>query len=211
MKKFIYIIISFMIAGIFSIDEVRAEDNYRDKTFCFVYIASSQHTAINPLIEYLDSRYERAVSMEDFVMVIYMANGSVPFIVEINTPSDNREAYADLLKELRSGRSRRVDPSSDIENIVGLFDRLDFVAPASGDLKYGAVDWHFHVTSDFWAKGYNESLISSLCFVMGVNDFVDENFRLRCYFSRYDEFEYDEEAPFGLMNFCNLEFRPYYY
>lgn len=191
--------------------EVRAQDNYKDKTFCFVYIAQSESTAINPLVEYLDARYQRALAMKDFELVIYLANGAYPVIVEVNTGSDNRDDYAGLLKELKSGRFHRVDPVYDLESLLALFERLDFVAPASDDLKYGAVDWHFHVTSDFWKKGYNESLISSLCFVMGVNDFADENFRLRCYFSRYDELEYDESAPFGRMNYCNLEFRPYYY
>lgn len=211
MKKIICIIISLLSACVFSLADAHPEDNHADKTFCFVYVARSQYTDLESLVEYLDARYERALSSKDFVLVIYMADGSVPHVVEVNTPSDNRNDYAALIKELKSGRSHRIDSAYDIDNLVGLFNRLDFVSPASDDMKYGAVDWHFHVTSDFWNRGYNESLIASLCFVMGVDQFKDENFRLRCYFNRYDDLSIDEEYPFGKKNYCDIDFRPYYY
>lgn len=211
MRRYICKIISVLMLVLFPFVAARAEDSYKDKTFCFVYIAHQQLTAINPLVEYLDSRYERAVSTEDFVLVIYLANGSSPYMVEVNTESDNRDDYNDLVKELRGGRLHRIDDSYDLEALLALFERLDFVAPASDDLKYGAVDWHFHVTSDFWDKGYNESVIARLCFVMGVDRMTDENFRLRCYFSRYDEVKADPEYPFGYKDYCNVDFQPYYY
>ena len=148
---------------------------------------------------------------DDLILVIYYADGTAPLIVQVNTSEDNREDYDFLLSELKKDGFRRVDPTYDVRNIARLFDGLDFISPSSNLLKYGAVDWHFHVTSDFWEQGYNESLIASLCFVMGVDHFENANFRLRCYFSRYDDLEYDEDYPFGKKDYCNLEFRPYYY
>lgn len=211
MRTYILYIVSVVLLLAASMTKSHADDGYADKTMCFVYIAQSELTSTDALEEYLDARYQRALKDEDLILVVYFADGANPQIVQVNTPYDNREDYSDLLVELRGERVHRVDPSFDVQKIVGLFDRLDFVSPASDVLKYGAVDWHFHVTSEFWKGGYNESLISSVCFAMGVEHFDNANFRLRCYFSRHDKFEYDQEYPFGKKDFCNLEFRPYYY
>jgi hypothetical protein len=210
MKK-AYIIVSAFLLFVFMMASAQDGGGYGDKTMCFVYIAQSDSTPSVALEKYLDARFTRALKDESLVLVIYYAGGTNPLIVQVNTSEDNRGDYELLLDELKRGDFRRVDSSFDVRNIAGLFDKLDFVAPASNVLKYGAVDWHFHVTSDFWEQGYNESLIASLCFVMGVDHFENANFRLRCYFSRYDDLEYDEDYPFGKKDYCNLEFRPYYY
>lgn len=211
MRKYILYIVSVVMLFAASMTRAHAEDGYVGKTMCFVYVAQSDLTSEGALEKYLDARYERALNDENLVLVVYLADGTDPLIVQVNTPYDNRSDYALIHAELKKAQTHRIDPSFDVQNIVGLFDSLDFVQPASDVLKYGSVDWHFHVTSDFWKMGYNESLISSLCFVMGVDHWQDANFRLRCYFSRYDEPEYDEEYPFGKKDYCNLEFRPYYY
>ena len=212
MKVYIYNIVSAILLLAASVTNAHADGgSYGDKTMCFVYVAQSELTSTGALEKYLDARFERALKDENLALIVYCADGTNPRIVQVNTPYDNRTEYDSLINELRGERVRRVDPEFDVQNISGLFDKLDFVAPASNVLKYGAVDWHFHVTSDFWEQGYNESLIASLCFVMGVDHFENANFRLRCYFSRYDDLEYDEDYPFGKKNFCNLDFRPYYY
>ena len=212
MKTYIYyIIISALLFFISVVAGAQESQEYANRTMCFVYIAQSDNTPRAALEKYLDARYNRALKDDDLILVIYYANGTAPLIVQVNTSEDNREDYDFLLSELKKDDFRRVDPTYDVRNIARLFDGLDFISPSSNLLKYGAVDWHFHVTSDFWEQGYNESLIASLCFVMGVDHFENANFRLRCYFSRYDDFEYDEDYPFGKKDYCNLEFRPYYY
>lgn len=210
MKRYIYIIVCLIVAAATSLNVATAAD-YKDKAFCFVYVAESDATSVRDLVEYLDSRYKKAVADEDYVLVMYLSNGENPYVVEINTPSDNRAAYSGFIEEIKSNKVHRTNPEYDLTYLTAAFDRLGVVSASDDEILYGSVDWHFHVTSEFWRRGYNESLISSLCFVMGVDHFENANFRLRCYFSRYDDFEYDETFPFGKKNYCNLEFRPYYY
>lgn len=209
MKRLFMVLVLAVFWGQIGIASAGNENN--DKTFCFAYVAHSEVSTVNEIVNYLDSRFAKAEKDNDYVLVIYLANGEDPFIVEVNTPDDNRKEYKGLIEEFRSKRSHRVDPEYDLKKIAGLFERLDFMAPKSYNLSYGAVDWHFHVNSDFWAMGYNQSLISRLCFVMGVDYMENENFRLRCYFSRYDEPEIDLINPFGRMDYCSIDFKPYYY
>lgn len=210
MNRLIYIVILF-VGFSMQVNVASARDGKGEKTFCFAYVAHSELSTVNEIVGYLDSRFARAEKDEDFVLVIYLADGDDPYVVEVNTSADNRAEYSGLIEELKNRRAHTVDPEYDLKRISGMFERLDFVAPTSDDLAYGAVDWHFHVNSDFWAMGYNQSLISRLCFVMGVDYMEDENFRLRCYFSTFDKPEIDPEYPFGRMNYCNIDFKPYYY
>lgn len=211
MKRLLYCMISLLAVFCAQIDVASADNDNSEKTLCFAYIAHSEVSTVNEIVSYLDSRFAKAEMDEDFVLVIYLANGEDPLVVEVNTADDNRKAYAGLIEEFKGKRSHRVDPEHDIDRIVALFDKLDMMAPKSDGLSYGAVDWHFHVNSDFWSMGYNQSLISRLCFVMGIDYMEGENFRLRCYFSRYDEPEIDPTYPFGRMNYCDMDFKPYYY
>jgi hypothetical protein len=188
-----------------------AQSDSRTKALCVAYVAHSPNTSVDSVVEYLDSRYERALKDEDFVLIIYMADKDEPFIVGVNTPEDNRGEYRKLIDELRSESSHPVYQDYDLERLVRLFNENDFVMEGTNMLNYRSVDWHFHVTSDFWSNNYNESLIGSLCFVMGVEHFETDNFKLRCYFSRDDNLVYDPDSPFGARNFCNMEFKPFYY
>lgn len=210
MKRYIYIIVCFIVAAAVSMNIASAE-NRKDKALCFVYVAESDATSVGELAGYLEARYRKAIADEDYVLVMYLSNGNEPVVVEVNTESDNRETFAGFMEDIRENMTHKVDPEYDLRRLTAMFERLDFISQTEEDVKYGSVDWHFHVTSDFWKQGYNESLISPLCFVMGVDHLENANFRLRCYFSRYDDLEYDEEYPFGKKNYCNLEFRPYYY
>jgi len=189
----------------------QTKDDVSKKTLCFAYVSHSGETAVNSLVKYLESRYEKALETDDFVFVTYLSDGDTPLIVEVNTASDNRADFEKLIYGLKSKPLHETDPEKDLKNLVALFNRLDFIDENTNEIRYGLVDWHFHVNSGFWKLGYNESLIASLCFVMGVDHFKSDNFRLRCYFSRYDEFEIDEAYPFGIRDLCSLEFNPYYY
>ncbi len=211
MRKYIYIIVSLLLLTVAASVEAHAGNDVSGKNLCFVYIAHSENTSVNALSKYIDARYQRALDTDDFVLVLYLANGTDPLIVKVNTEDDNRNDIKELERELKEKYSHKVDAGYDLKRIVGLFEELDFMVPYSSKLKYEAVDWHFHVTSDFWAYGYNESLISSLCFVMGTENLKEENFRFRCYFSQYDELVYDKEKPFGAKNYSNIDFRPYFY
>lgn len=212
MRTYIYnVMVSVLLLLVLTPQRAFAGGDVSDKTMCFVYVAHSENTVVPAVVEYLDARYQRAMESDDLVLILYLANGTDPIIVKVNTVDDNREDYAVLMKELKERYRHKVDPEYDLKCILGLFEESDFLKPASDNLRYGAVDWHFHVTSDFWEKGYNESLISSLCFVVGTENLRQENFRLRCYFSRYDAMAFDEEHPFGIKNYGNIDFRPYYY
>lgn len=208
MKRIILLsllLMSALVAG------AQTKDDVSKKTLCFAYVSHSGETAVNSLVKYLESRYEKALETDDFVFVTYLSDGDTPLIVEVNTASDNRADFEKLIYGLKSKPLHETDPEKDLKNLVALFNRLDFVDENTNEIRYGLVDWHFHVNSGFWKLGYNESLIASLCFVMGVDHFKSDNFRLRCYFSRYDEFEIDEACPFGIRDLCSLEFNPYYY
>lgn len=185
-------------------------DDYR-KTMCLAYVAVDDDTSTEEVIGYLEARYAKALETEDFILVMYLANDDEPMIVQVNTPYDNRGDFPTLVEAVRFGENHGVNPKYDVRRLTGLIESLDFLKQGTSQVIYRAVDWHFHVTSGFWEKGYNESLISTLCFVIGVEHFDTDNFRLRCYFSRNDDLVYDEEAPFGEKNYCNLEFMPYYY
>lgn len=213
MKKYLYIICVTLVAFMSSVWAVADAEEIPvwRKTLCFAYVTYDRHTSVGELEEYLKVRYERALQDKDYLFVAYLANEDKPVIVQVNVPGDNRDSFSELLREVGSGWEHGIDPEYDIKRIVNLVGELGLLNPETGEFVPGIVDWHFHVTSDFWKKGYNESVIASLCFVLGVEHFETDNFRLRCYFSRYDDLVYDETAPFGEKDFCNLEFMPYYY
>lgn len=211
MKKILYYISMAACALLLAGEYVHAETPLYRKTLCLAYVSNDELTSEDQLVRYLQTRYDRAVSGEDYIFIVYLANEDSPIIVQVNTPDDNRNDFSALVSELKGQWHHDIDPKYDIRRIADILEKLEFVKPGTDELAYGALDMHFHVTSDFWKKGYNESLIASLCFVLGADHFTTDNFRLRCYFSRNDELTYDEEAPFGEKNFCNMEFMPYFY
>ena len=205
MKKILYIIMMLATATVMSARPSQG------KSFYFAYIAHDESTYMDDVMANIQARYDRAMEDENYVMVVYMSNGDSPFIVQVNTAKDNRADFAKLKDVLRTRSSHAVYPEEDLEKIVDLFNEVDFVNDQDNSISYRSADWHFHLTSGFLRNGYGESLISKLAFVMGVEHFSTENFRIRYYFSSYDILEYDHEYPFGRRNYSNLEFTPHYY
>lgn len=205
MKKILYIIMMLAASVAMSARPVQS------KSFYFAYIAHDEATYVDEMISNIQARYDRAMEDKNYVVVLYMSNGDSPVIVQVNTDNDNRADFSKLKETLGARRSHAVYPEEDLEKIVALFNEVDFVSDEDNSISYRSADWHFHLTSGFLKNGYNESLIAKLAFVMGVEHFSTENFRIRYYFSGYDVPEYDHDAPFGKRNYSNLEFTPYYY
>ena len=111
MKRLLYCMISLLAVFCAQIDVASADNDNSEKTLCFAYIAHSEVSTVNEIVSYLDSRFAKAEMDEDFVLVIYLANGEDPLVVEVNTVDDNRKEYVGLIEEFRDKRSHRVDLS----------------------------------------------------------------------------------------------------
>lgn len=166
----------------------------------FVYVAHDRSTPVNVLCERLkENIYDYAVQDESQAVIIYLANADAPRIVRINLPGDNRDDFDNLLGELRYKSAHEIYPDVDQEEIVKLFDEVDFLTD-SGRPSFISFKMTWYVTPTFWSLGYNESLIARLFFTLDLGSLPGSYFNLEVWHYRNDGLKYDEEMPFGPKN-----------
>ena len=230
MKKLIVFIILAMLGG----DYLSAQDVLYDETITaesdnsvqtttkpqkkkdlyFVYVACIFDNDENTTDIPIEALYQRL--RNDYLqrgeygneLIFYMSNGENPIIVKVNTKDDNRDDFDDvLISDLRSQMSNEINPSFDVDTILKIFSKNDFVNE-NGVLKYKEVFLHFYVTDYFWERGYGESLISKLHFTLDIEKIREENdysLEFKVFFPD-DERNIDvvKEKNFGVRNLNDM-------
>ena len=167
----------------------------------FIYVAHDRSTPVNALCERLTEIYDYAVQDESQSVIFYLANADAPRIVRMNLPGDNRDALADLMGELRYKSAHEIYPDVDQEEIVRLFDEVDFLTD-TGRPSFTSFKMTWYANPTFWSLGYNESLIARLFFTLDLGSLPGSYFNMEVWHARNDGLKYDEELPFGPKNLC---------
>ncbi len=137
-----------------------------ERDYNFHYISHDRATPVNKLSSALQSAYDDAVEYDN-IAVFYLANGSSPMIVRVNTPDDNRGDFPRLIGQLQEVISHDVDAYSDVDSIMSFLETHPF-AESDGHLRYQSVNWKYFVSSIFWTMGYNEALIATLYWALDM-------------------------------------------
>jgi len=185
------------------------------KTFEFIYVANDKDTPVATLINKLHDLYYTKVSEynanEVDACVFYLAKGYTPKIVTVNLPNeDNNEKIEDWLAELNK-LDFSIEPYFDVDSIIKILNKYDFLSE-TGQIKYEKVKFNFYVENEFWEKGFNESLIARLYWILGLDRFKNDyefEWRVWCSEKLYEKVQ-DEGIYFGEKNLgeINKDFRP---
>ena len=180
-------------------DEVDATPS--KQTFRFVYTAMDTSIPLQALLKDLQDAYNHALL--EGPAIFYLANGSEPIIVKVNTSDDNRDDFeGKLLKWLKQNTSSTVDGSYDKCKILELLSENNYV-DNERNLIYGNTGFEFHVGQSFWNMTNNEVLIAELFFELDLSFFLaNDSFSFNVICPR--SIEIDEKHPFGVLNPDNI-------
>ncbi len=184
----------------------------QDKALRFVYIAHDENTVTQKLIYILKEYYIDVLNYPEFrSAVFYLANGSYPVIVRVNTENENPKDFDIIIDELQSKRSHDIDVETDLERIPLIFDEIE--TTADGEPAFSSVEWDWYINSTFWSLGYNESVIAALSWIMEMPRYVEEGgLDLKFYSDERDFLPVDEACPFGEKGlFGGIDFIPLIY
>ncbi|MBR2049121.1 MAG: hypothetical protein IKK27_02685 [Alistipes sp.] len=196
MKKFLFVI--FALLATYSVSAQTILDS--DKKMLFVYISHDNLVNQDKLCDRLRGYYEEAVMYPGNVTVFYLANEDNPIVVEVNTNRDNRQDFEKFISAIQDYNFHAVYPLADVQHIIEIFNRLDFVGDDGKTLNYNTADWFFYVTSKFWEDGYHQDVVANLSFIMGADQYDPYNFQVKFYFPEYAFPKINEETPFGVKN-----------
>lgn len=171
--------------------------------FYFIYIAHDRATPVQRLSKVLQDLYDDAVKY-GHSCIFYLANNDTPYIVNVNTENDNRNDFSlKIIAELQNKIAHGINPRFDVDNIVAMFNENDYLL-SDQELRYTSVTWNFYTSEWFWKEGYNESLIASLYWIMGVENTQDLDFYFNVFHSSDDELEMEDGLTFGRRNLLNI-------
>ena len=201
MRERVKIICLFLIALLVCPVEGAAQKVNSD--FYFIYIAHDRATPVQRLSKALQDLYDDAVKY-GHSCIFYLANNDAPYVVNINTENDNRNEFSNqIIAELQNKIAHGINPRFDVDNIVAMFNENDYLLNDQ-ELKYTSVTWNFYTSEWFWKEGYNESLIASLYWIMGVENTQDLDFYFNVFHSSDDELELEDGLAFGRRNLLNI-------
>ena len=195
MKHFFGLIVMMLLA----VESVCAQQ--AGKPLNFYYIAHSGETPVNTLCRSLKENAKNARNFNQ-PSIFYLANVDEPYMVYIDGKSTNEDMdkFEEIIGELQEKRFHELNIVFDVENLINLFNRYDFLDD-SGNYKVSSMVWEFFVDQNFWDLTYNERLISKLFYSLELGDAPEGFFRLKVNFSGEKDFEYDPKYPFGVKNF----------
>lgn len=201
MRKRVKIICLLMVALLVCHTEGAAQKVNSD--FYFIYIAHDRATPVQRLSKVLQDLYDDAVKY-GHSCIFYLANNDTPYIVNVNTENDNRNDFSlKIIAELQNKIAHGINPRFDVDNIVAMFNENDYLL-SDQELRYTSVTWNFYTSEWFWKEGYNESLIASLYWIMGVENTQDLDFYFNVFHSSDDELEMEDGLTFGRRNLLNI-------
>lgn len=144
----------------------------QEKTFEFYYISHDYSTNVNEICSMLEEKYQMAIEFSDCSQVFYLPDRENPKIVKMNLPGDNRRDFDALISELRGKYAHETYVYVDIEKIIEIINDADII-DEEGTPLYQSANFTWFVNPTFWDLNYNESLISSLYFILDLADYKD--------------------------------------
>lgn len=134
----------------------------------FYYIALDETTPKAALVEQLREYRDDAVRLHS-ATIFYLASQNDPIVIEVNTPNDNSSSFDEFIKNIYSHDYMLIAPTYDVENIVSIISSFDY--ERNGEL-ICEMNMKFYVGIDFWNRGYNESLLASLYFILDLHRYL---------------------------------------
>lgn len=172
------------------------------QTLELIYITKDYTTEVGPLCRDLMDIYHSAEKDKSQAVIFYLANSTSPIIVKLNLPGDNRKSITRITDALISKSETVVNPSADVKRFIDIFNQHEIVT-ASGEPLFMSVDIDYYITPTFWELQYNEQLIASAYFALGMDsDWADGYFSMSIFHNANDGLVVDEKHPFGIKNLC---------
>lgn len=179
----------------------RAEGDMFDKNIRIVYVEHNLKTDNSALTKDLDEFRKDAYYGG---LAIYLSAVDESVLLKYNlgeeNPSDSR--FASLIGSISNSLYHTVDASTDIENLVKLFDELDLI-DADGNLKCASLEILFYVTGRFFELGYHKSVIEPLFSILDIPELEKKgkvSFEVLYPASDPDQGFILKDAPFGPEN-----------
>lgn len=196
MKKFLFFCFCL------SVHLLSAQDR-SDLDFTFYYVSHDRQTNVQTLSRELQKAFDDLKEYGN-AGIFYLANGIDPVMVRVNMPDENEKDFPHLIGELQEKLAHSVSADFDVDNILSIFEKSDFV-DEHGDLLYNSVNWNFYVTSTFWSMGYNESIIGALFWTMDMRELrANKEFYLNVLRSSDDNISYYDQRPIGIKNYNGI-------
>lgn len=168
----------------------------------FFYISHDRMTPVNDLCVRLTDVYNDALKYDDYAVIFYLPNGDTPLVVKVNLEGDNRGDFNKIIGELQSRLAHDIYTYVDLNVITDIFNTHDFITE-SGDPRFNSVLFCWYVNTDFWALGYNESLIAKLYFCLDLDKYHESGYiTTEIWHAEGDGLEkfIDKQYPFGPKN-----------
>lgn len=173
-----------------------------------IYIDHEPSLPTSDIIGYI--RKQRQVFTRDNgnSIILYMPNNQEPFIVLVNLEDpngkyDNTENAFNRLCEALNLPFHSSVAGIDREAMINLFSDLNIIND-EGELSFAAVDMKFFLTSESWKLGYNESIIAPIFFALDGKNLRKKEFSFNVYVNPEDRPTYEENAPFGVKNWGEI-------
>lgn len=149
-----------------------------DQPLTFVYMCCDFSTNKSELTRIVSEMYDQAIDLYDesrnVPYIFYLSDNLDPKVIFINvdTMLNNEDEFEEkILASLNSPVTHNVMPRSDIDSIVNIFNRIDFI-DEEGNLTYESFTMDFYVSESFWSHEYNISVISYLYWILGLEKLV---------------------------------------
>ena len=188
------------------------------RTLRVVYIAHDVDTPVEQLVKKIENYYE---NLEDEAYdeesidqtILYLSSGSNPVIANMKSGSRDDEQFNRIISELYERNFHDVDTDVDIDNVIDLLDKSDFLSPA-GQLDVSQLKFEFYITPSFWTMRQNEKFIASLYYILGLQRFCNSNspeytrsVSFTTFFPTIPDMRQcvgEEGKPFGIENVNNI-------
>ena len=140
-----------------------------------IYVAHDVDTPVDKLMENISYSHDMLDdNPEDGDRVIvYMSSGTNPIIADMRSGNRDEDNYERVMHEFERNY-HDTNPEYDAERIIDLFEEEDFLN-STGGLGVDNLVFEFYVTPSFWTNGYNNTLISSLFYALGLEPFVNKD------------------------------------
>lgn len=161
----------------------------------FIYITNSVDTPTASLTKHLKQVYKDGMNY-GYPTIFYLSNMNSSIVATIGLGRDDSKAFGEIINILQTSTYNNVDANHDLENIVDIFDSVDFLDD-DGKFKYQTMVWDFFINQSFWDLGYNDKIIAGLFYVLDIGGIPEGCFRIRIQYSGVGDLTYNISKPFG--------------
>lgn len=191
MKKLV--IVCFLLFSAFL--SVSAAGDSSTQELRFIYITNSVDTPTASLTKHLKQVYKDGMNY-GYPTIFYLSNMNNSIVASIGLGRDDTKAFGEIINILQTSTYNNVDANHDLENIMDIFDSVDFL-DENGKFRYQSMVWDFFINQSFWNLGYNDKIIAGLYYILDIDNIPDGCFRLRIQYSGSGDLAYSLPKPFG--------------